>query len=250
MHGNSFKLMKAASEEIADATHQNPISVLDVGSRIAPGKLSGYSQIFCDSRFRYLGIDIEDGDNVDLVLSSPYSWPEIESSSYDMVISGQVLEHVPLFWELLKEMSRVTRPGGFLVLVVPSKGAIHKHPVDCYRFNPDGLISLATWLDYQVVSLKYDPGSYWGDVIMTAQKRQLPTIDSKLEHFPLLGTEIKIVTVSRMKRIRQILITVIVAIIGDRIFQLIIGGRNVIHTRMFSPMRRKDKAIRNRKSFK
>ena len=242
--------MKAASEEIADALHQNPISVLDVGSRVSDGQLSDYSQIFCDSRFRYLGIDIEDGDNVDLVLSSPYSWPEIESSSYDIVISGQVLEHVPLFWELLREMSRVTRPGGFLILVVPSKGAIHKHPVDCYRFNPDGLISLANWLDFQVVSLTYDPGSYWGDVMMTAQKRPLSIIDPKLEHLPLLGSEIKIVTVSRAKRTLQILITAIVAIIGDRIFQLIIGGRNVIRTRMFSPMRRKDKAIKNRKSFK
>ena len=44
--------------------------------------------------WNYVGVDQSFGKNVDLVLSDPYKWNEIESESTDLLISGQALEHV------------------------------------------------------------------------------------------------------------------------------------------------------------
>lgn len=45
--------------------------------------------------------------------------PFFEDGSFDAVLSNAVLEHDPFFWKSLKEMKRVTRPGGALVIGVP-----------------------------------------------------------------------------------------------------------------------------------
>lgn len=41
----------------------------------------------------YTGLDIVPGVNVDIVTTDPYHWP-IEDNAFDLVISGQCMEHV------------------------------------------------------------------------------------------------------------------------------------------------------------
>ena len=43
------------------------------------------------------------------------------------------------------EMMRVLGPHGVLYLNVPSNGAFHRYPVDCWRFYPDSGRALARW---------------------------------------------------------------------------------------------------------
>lgn len=98
----------------------------------------------CPSHLGYLGLDLEAGLNVDLVLSDPYILP-LEDESVDVVLCTSVFEHSEFFWELYAQILRVLRPGGLLYVNAPSNGYVHRYPVDCWRFYPDSGVALAEW---------------------------------------------------------------------------------------------------------
>ena len=70
-----------------------------------------------------------------------YTFP-IADGSYDLVLSGQVLEHVKKPWRWLPELARVCRPGGHVVTISPVSWPYHEAPVDCWRIYPEGLRAL------------------------------------------------------------------------------------------------------------
>ena len=116
-----------------------PIRIADVGSADINGS---YRQIFDLLECEYTGIDIEAGHGVSVVLESPYSFP-ISDNEYDIVFSGQTFEHAGHFWKTFSEMCRITKPEGLIIVIAPSEGAVHRYPVDCYRFMPDAMAALA-----------------------------------------------------------------------------------------------------------
>ena len=63
--------------------------VLDVGSRDTNGS---YKKIF--EGWEYIGLDVVPGKNVDYVPDAPYCWEKIADETFDIVISGQALEHI------------------------------------------------------------------------------------------------------------------------------------------------------------
>ena len=154
-------------------------SVLDVGSQDLNGS---FRDIFSHSRFQYVGADVESGPNVDIILDRPYSWTKIQDDSYDIVISGSVLEHVEFPWRTFSEMTRVLKPGGLLCIVVPNGFREHRYPVDCWRFFTDGVIALARWTHLEVLHAHTNAGptandidwfSFWGraaETMLVARK--------------------------------------------------------------------------------
>ena len=122
-------------------------SVLDIGSLNINGS---YRQIFDLLGCSYHGVDLEAGPGVDTVLTDPYQLP-FDDSSFDIVFSGQVFEHSEFFWKLFSEMTRVAKDNGLIIVMAPSSGAIHRFPVDCYRFNPDSMAALANHSRVQLV---------------------------------------------------------------------------------------------------
>jgi len=146
------------------------LSVYDIGAReVSVG--GSYKRLFVKDKWHYCGIDIEAGDNVDHVLDKEYEW-DIGSDSCDVLISGQCLEHVEYPWLTMKEMARVLKPGGIMCIIVPSAGREHRHPVDCYRFLPDGMKALAKLIGVDVVKCEYPPLSdrKWKDTLLIARK--------------------------------------------------------------------------------
>lgn len=65
---------------------------------------------------------------------------EINSSNerYDAVVSLNVAEHVRNIWTWVKELKRITRAGGFVILVNPLSWPYHPSPYDCWRILPEG----------------------------------------------------------------------------------------------------------------
>ena len=122
--------------------------ILDIGSYDVNGNYRG---IFIDERFEYTGLDMEDGPNVDIVPHSPYQWSEIKNDSYDVVISGQALEHIEFFWVTVEEMIRVTKEGGLLCIIAPNGFDEHRYPVDCWRFFTDGMIAIARYWNLEIL---------------------------------------------------------------------------------------------------
>jgi SAM-dependent methyltransferase len=86
--------------------------------------------------------DVEDRVGQADLIADIQSMPGIEDSSFDTVLCTQVLEHVPRPWEALREMARVLRPGGKLILSVPHLSPIHEAPSDYYRYTRYGLEEL------------------------------------------------------------------------------------------------------------
>ena len=69
------------------------------------------------------------------------AWP-IDSSSVDVVLSTETLEHVAEPRAFLLEAWRCLKPGGRIVLTVPFSARWHYIPHDYWRFTPSGLMKL------------------------------------------------------------------------------------------------------------
>jgi hypothetical protein len=106
-------------------------TVLDVGSAQLGGDLRSYRTLFGD--FDYVGMDIAPGVGVDVV-----GYEGLDT--YDVVISGQVMEHVKRPWEWLTTLSELYRR--YICIIAPNTWNEHRCPIDCYRFFPDGMKAL------------------------------------------------------------------------------------------------------------
>jgi SAM-dependent methyltransferase len=152
-----------------------PLRIVDVGSFDVNGS---YREIFAKPSWRYVGVDIAAGPNVDVVLSSPYRFPFARGFA-DLVISGQAFEHIEYFWLTWREMVRVLRPAGLIFLIAPSRGPEHLHPVDCWRFLPGGYRALATYvngIELVEVHTDWEPhpaddSKDWGDTVGVFRKQ-------------------------------------------------------------------------------
>jgi SAM-dependent methyltransferase len=126
-------------------------AVLDVGARLwKDSKPFTYRELFV-ADYSYTGIDVVEGDNVDLVVADPYQWKEVSDFEYPIVISGQTLEHCERFWEVFQEMVRVLDTGGVMCVIAPWSVKEHRYPVDCWRILPDGMRALGKWTRIETV---------------------------------------------------------------------------------------------------
>jgi SAM-dependent methyltransferase len=137
MDNQSMEMMKKFASKISDGNvFSSAMSVLDVGSLDVNGS---YRELFPEPKFAYTGIDIVPGKNVDFVMKDPHKYTELADSSWDVVVSGQALEHVEDIYAVADEMIRVLKSNGLMCVIVPCMWEEHKFPIDCWRFYPDGL---------------------------------------------------------------------------------------------------------------
>ena len=79
-------------------------------------------------------VDWAPGEHIDLPcdLSQPLPF---DDARFDTIVLSDVLEHMPepeLVW---REMTRVLRPGGKVIMNVPFYYSVHAHPHDYYRYT-------------------------------------------------------------------------------------------------------------------
>jgi len=108
---------------------------LDVGSLDVNGT---YREIVARRGWRYTGLDIAAGPNVDVVAEDGYRYP-FDDGAFDAVISGSTMEHVAEVWRWVPELARLVRPGGLLAIVAPHKCGEHRYPADYWRIMPQGM---------------------------------------------------------------------------------------------------------------
>jgi SAM-dependent methyltransferase len=175
VHEASFEKMRAFRNAYLEPSPA-PLRVLDVGAGSGEGVLS-YRDLF-GSGFDYVGLDIEAGPKVDVVPADPFSW-ELETESFDVVISGQTFEHNPYFWITAAEIARVLSQGGLAAIIAPSKGRVHRFPLDCWRFYPDswaatcayvGLELLESFIETPPRDRPIGGATQWHDAMMVARK--------------------------------------------------------------------------------
>lgn len=112
--------------------HATSGKVLEIGAYGNPS----YGRFFKNK----IGIDIKTGPGVDLV-ASVYELPFGEEE-FDLVLCLSVLEHLEEPSRAIKEMRRVLKPGGKILVSVPFMFPIHDAPGDYWRFTKFGLRKL------------------------------------------------------------------------------------------------------------
>lgn len=174
MHLSSLLNMQKFVDQFLHDQLNRPLRILDLGSTEMG---ACYRPIFEKPDWNYIGADLQPGPNVSLVLKDPYAWREVPTASVDVLISGQVLEHVEYFWITMLEISRVLKPGGLACLIAPSSGPEHRYPVDCWRFYKDGMLALGQFARLECLQAytcwedSGDPGSdFWHDSVGVFRK--------------------------------------------------------------------------------
>jgi SAM-dependent methyltransferase len=174
MHQSSLLKCKLFLEEYCHM--ERNISILEVGSKRYSSDPS--FRDFIQKSWSYTGLDLEAGDNVDLVPTEPFNLKEIADDTFDVVISGQTFEHNPFFWITMADISRILKPGGLVFIIAPGGGLVHRFPVDCWRFYPDSWAALCSYTGLSILethfetysATKYAPGQEWKDSSLIATK--------------------------------------------------------------------------------
>lgn len=110
-------------------------SVLEVGSYDVNGTVR---PIFESRGCTYLGVDIASGKGVDMIMDAHDL--DFTDGQFDVVISCETLEHDSEFWFSLREMGRVLKKDGILILTARGNGfQYHPFPKDYWRFMPDSI---------------------------------------------------------------------------------------------------------------
>jgi len=145
--------------------------VLEVGSFDVNGNPRHH---FADkTRFpEYTGIDMREGPAVDRVMNVQNM--EFPSDHFGVIVDAERLEHDNRFWVSVKELYRVLKPGGFIIVTTRSWGGMHPHayPHDYWRFMDSGLKDLLEYGGFEVLSTAY--GERWagGDKAVFAVGRK------------------------------------------------------------------------------
>lgn len=115
------------------------LRILDVGSHNVGSDVNNtYRNLFDSSTWEYVGGDIVKGMNVDLVFKMPYDWG-VPNESFDVVVSGQCLEHVEDVKKWVTQIQKVLKANGLVCIIAPWTYPEHKFPIDCWRILPDGM---------------------------------------------------------------------------------------------------------------
>lgn len=152
----------------------NSLDILDIGSLDNTGKNFNYKTIFDSPNWNYNGLDIINGENVDILVEDIYNIVEIKDKSFDVIISGQFFEHLKFFWITMKEIERILKPGGYCCIIAPSGGPKHgASENDCYRFYEHSMNALARYVSFEIlhVSTNYSKEAKpWCDTCLIAKK--------------------------------------------------------------------------------
>jgi SAM-dependent methyltransferase len=128
--------------QAAELQQRAPVRILDVGCGVKP-----YYPFFATVASEYVGVDVVENPAADL-LGSVEALP-VADASFDVVLCTQVLEHCDDPAQAVRELRRVTAPGGRVLASTHGVQVYHPSPVDYWRWTHEGLRRLfeqnASW---------------------------------------------------------------------------------------------------------
>jgi SAM-dependent methyltransferase len=194
MHASSLAKMASFFRTYADQfPRENGVcKLLEVGSKTYRGQ-PNYRELIDKEWIRYTGLDLEAGENVDLVPERGYVWPELKSDSFGVCISGQTFEHNPFFWVTMAEISRVLVPGGIACIIAPGAQGVHRFPVDCWRFFPDSWAALCALTGLELLEVYFE-----------TDKMALSVIDGEIRDSMVIARKPQVTSEQTSARLKQI----------------------------------------------
>ncbi len=165
MHTNSILLF----EKYAKPVLKCGMKVLEIGPDQFP---STYQCLSENLSLEWHTLDMYDNCNLTYPNSGEYKF-EIPNASYDIVLSGQVIEHVRKPWKWIPELVRITKFGGLVITIGPVSWVYHEGPVDCWRIYPEGMKALYEEAGLTVLM------SHWESLEVPYYKRYIPGISNE-----------------------------------------------------------------------
>ena len=145
MHPGSLKNMEWMVEKLAPYLEKEN-DILDLGGG---GKLErSYKDVWEKYTKNYYVADIVDAPSVTHFMKQKYRIPA-ENETFDVVVSGQCLEHVANPFRMFDEMCRVLKTSGIIVIIVPSAGPRHDVK-DHWRFMDDAFEGIVEDSKYEI----------------------------------------------------------------------------------------------------
>ena len=114
---------------------------------------------------QYRAIDLGVGEG-DWNYGKIDAWARVEAlpfppHTFDGMLSVAVLEHTPFPRQTLHEMARALKPGGQLMIIVPTMWEEHQMPHDYYRFTRYGAQNLLEEAGFAVDQIRPLGGYFW-----------------------------------------------------------------------------------------
>ena len=105
----------------------------------------------------YIGVDIEDeghhdhtNENIDVYYDG--NTIPFDNETFDSILTSEVLEHVPDIDKTLKDLIRVLKPNGKILITVPFVWQEHEMPYDFRRLTVTGLKKHLTDNDLEIIT--------------------------------------------------------------------------------------------------
>jgi SAM-dependent methyltransferase len=167
MHTNSKLLFARYARQFIHSGSR----VLEIGPDAFP---SSYARIVNDPTVVWETADIADWKDLTYPRSGEYSFP-IPDESYDVVLTGQVIEHVKKIWVWVRELERVCRKGGYVIIINPVSWPFHEVPVDCWRIYPSGMAALLEDTRLRIIDSRFE------SLETPGYKRYLPGVSAEFQ---------------------------------------------------------------------
>jgi len=148
MHLNSLLLFDKYGSEYFSKEKK----VLEIGPDNIPSSYFKRLKLSVDV-WHTLELDTQDSKQTTYSSALLYNYP-IPDSTYDIILAGQVMEHVSDIWKWLRELKRIVSINGTIILITPTSWPYHEAPIDCWRIYPEGMKSLAKNTDLQIIKIE------------------------------------------------------------------------------------------------
>lgn len=128
--------------------------VSEVGSKFVNGSVRPLIERFCRPR-EYVGVDLEAGKYVDVVLPVERLVEHFELKSFEAVISTEVLEHVFDWRTVVNNKKTVLKPGGLIYITTRFRGSPnHSFPHYYQRYEIEDMEKI--FRDFEIIALEKD----------------------------------------------------------------------------------------------
>jgi len=130
-------------------------ALIDVGCGDMPYRGLASAQVE-----RYDSLDVECRVSGVTYLGDAQDMRMIDNDTYDTALCLSVLEHLPDPHRAVREMHRVLKEDGLLIVSVPHLSRLHEEPHDYYRFTRHGLREMVEKAGFTVVELVASGGLF------------------------------------------------------------------------------------------